>query len=41
MHKHTKDLIKNPTNTGLWKGTEFRPMCVPLKTKKQGQISSV
>ena len=41
MHKHTKDVTQNPTNTGLWKGTEFRPTCVPLKTKKQEQKSSV
>jgi len=41
MHKPTKDLTQKPTNTGLWKGTEFRPMCVPLKTKKQEQKSSV
>lgn len=41
MHKPNKDLTQNPTNTGLWKGTEFRPMCFPLKTKKQEQKSSV
>jgi hypothetical protein len=37
MLKPTKDLTQKSTNTGFWKRTEFRPMCVPLTTKKQEQ----